>query len=99
MESTSLSSKNETLVAFRIAAKDVEDFKRMAHVYHKKGDIKISTLSALGKKALYWSFNLWKRLEEAKTLAIQLTQISSPNLPGFDEKVVFMSFTSFGYGN
>jgi hypothetical protein len=52
MESTSHSSKNETLVAFRIAAKDVEDFKRMAQVYHKKGDIKISTLSALGKKAL-----------------------------------------------
>ena len=48
MESTSLSSKNETPVAFRIAAKHVEDFKRMAQVYHKKGDIKISTLSALG---------------------------------------------------
>jgi hypothetical protein len=69
MESAVLSSKKETLVAFRIAAKDVEDFKKMAEDHYRRGDIKTPTVAALGKWNLYWTCNMLKDLEKARILA------------------------------
>jgi hypothetical protein len=40
MENTASSSRKDTLVAFRVAAKDVEYFKQSAEHYYKDGDIK-----------------------------------------------------------
>lgn len=71
MESTSLSSSKETLVAFRIAAKDLEFFKRMAAEHYKRGDIKKPTLAALGKWNLYWTRNMLKDLEKARILTVE----------------------------
>jgi hypothetical protein len=71
MESTSLSSNKETLVAFRIAAKDLEFFKRMAEDHYRRGDIKTPTVAALGKWNLYWTCNMLKDLEKARILTDQ----------------------------
>jgi hypothetical protein len=92
MESTPLSSKKETLVAFRIAAKDVEFFKQMAHNHFKRGDIKAPTVAALGKWNLYWTCNMLKDLEKARILADQQPQRSiSPSeleLPKPQTKII-----------
>jgi hypothetical protein len=74
MESTAASSKKDTLVAFRIAAKDIEFFKQMAEDHYRRGDIKTPTVAALGKWNLYWTCNMLKDLEKARTLADQQQQ-------------------------
>ena len=70
------SSKKETLVAFRIAAKDLDFFKRMAEDHFKRGDIKTPTVAALCKQNLYWTCNMLKDLEKARILADQQLQRS-----------------------
>ena len=77
MESTSLSSMKETLVAFRIAARDVEFFKRMAEDHYKRGEIKTPTVAALGKWNLYWTCNMLKDLEKARILADEQQQFEN----------------------
>lgn len=70
MESTaSTSSKKETLVAFRIAANDVDSFKQMAEDQYKRGEIKTPTIAALCKRNLYWTCSMLKDLEKARILA------------------------------
>jgi hypothetical protein len=71
------SSKRETLVAFRIAAKDLEFFKQMAEDHYKRGDIKTPTVAALGKWNLYWTSNMLKDLEKARILADEQQQFEN----------------------
>jgi hypothetical protein len=75
------SSKRETLVAFRIAAKDLEFFKQMAEDHYKRGDIKTPTVAALGKWNLYWTCNMLKDLEKARILTDQQRSENSHRAP------------------
>jgi hypothetical protein len=60
------SSRKDTLVAFRVAAGDVEYFKQSAEDYHKNGEIKVPTLAALAKHLLYRDLNILKGIEKAR---------------------------------
>jgi len=91
MESNLLSSKNETLVAFRIAAKDVEFFKQMADDHYKRGDIKTPTVAALGKWNLYWTCNMLKDLEKARILTDQQQFQNSYGEPEVEEPKISCS--------
>src|SRR5437588_10236666 len=67
MESiASSSSSKDTLVAFRVAAKDLQYFKQSAEDYHKNGEIKVPTLAALAKHLLYRDLNILKGIEKAR---------------------------------
>jgi len=66
MENTSSSSRKDTLVAFRVAAEDVEYFKQSAEHYYKDGDIKRPNLGALAKHLLYRDLNILKGIEKAR---------------------------------
>ncbi len=74
MENPSLSSNKETLVAFRIAAKDLEFFKQMAEDHYKRGEIKAPTVAALCKRNLYWTCTMLKDLEKARIMADEQQQ-------------------------
>ncbi|HYT42841.1 MAG TPA: hypothetical protein VEP90_10865 [Methylomirabilota bacterium] len=67
MENTSSSSsRKDTLVAFRVAAEDVEYFKQSAEHYYKDGDIKRPNLGALAKHLLYRDLNILKGIDKAR---------------------------------
>src|SRR5438132_10148176 len=66
MENTSSSSRKDTLVAFRVAAEDVEYFKQSAEHYYKDEDIKRPNLGALAKHLLYRHLNILKGIEKAR---------------------------------
>jgi hypothetical protein len=61
-------SRKETLVAFRVAAKDVEYLKKSAEDDYKDGEIKVPTLAALAKHLLYRHLRMLKDIEKARML-------------------------------
>jgi len=66
MENTSSSSsRKDTLVAFRVAAEDVKYFKQSAELYYKDGYIKRPNLGALAKHLLYRDLDILKGIEKA----------------------------------
>ena len=66
MQSKSPLSRKETLVAFRVADRDLQYFKQSAEDYHKNGEIKVPTLAALAKHLLYRHLNILKGIEKAR---------------------------------
>ena len=60
------SSRKDTLVAFRVAARDLQYFKQSAEDYHKNGEIKVPTLAALAKHLLYRDLDILKGIEKAR---------------------------------
>jgi hypothetical protein len=67
MESiASSSSRKDTLIAFRVSAKDLQYFKQSAEDYHKNGEIKVPTLAALAKHLLYRDLDILKGIEKAR---------------------------------
>jgi hypothetical protein len=67
MESTASSfSRKDTLVAFRVAAKDVEYLKKSAEDDYKDGEINAPSLAALAKHLLYRHLRMLKDIEKAR---------------------------------
>ncbi len=78
-------SINDTLVAFRVAAKDVEYWKQSAEDYHKDGELKAPTLAALGKYLLYRHLNMLKDIEKARAWKDQQPQSLYNSTPKAEE--------------
>lgn len=73
------SFKKDTLVAFRIAANDIDFFKQMVDDHYKMGEIKTQTLAALSKYLLYSRYKMCKDLEKVQMLTAQRSQPSYTN--------------------
>jgi hypothetical protein len=64
-------SRKDSLVAFRVAAKDVGYLKKCAEDDYKRGEIKAPTLAALAKRLLYRHLRMLKDIDKARMMKYQ----------------------------